>query len=134
MVFLMVGSSGWSNPSGVVVTGSFRGAAASPATLNACSTACLSGEICVGVCGEPCGVKVGDTASSSIRVARSTLCSIERGEVDWMVDRSSGLGPAKPRCRSVIVAIGVDRFGGWYRCVVFILDWYNRSEDREDRR
>ena len=112
MVFSMVGSSGWSNLSGVVVTGSFCEVAASSATLNAHSTACLSGEICVGVCGEPCGVKVGDTASSSIRVARSTLCSMERDEVDWMVDRSSGLGPAKPRRRSVIVAIGVDRFGG----------------------
>jgi hypothetical protein len=82
MVSLMVGSSGWSNFSGVVDVGSIRGVAASSATLNACSTTCLSGESCVGVCGEPCGVKVGDTASSSIRVARSTLCSIERDEVD----------------------------------------------------
>ena len=111
-MFSMVGSSGRSNPSGVVVTGLFCGVAASSATLNARSTACLSGEICVGVCGEPCGVKVGDTASSSIRVAHSALCSMERDEVDWMADRSSGLGPAKPRRRSVIVAIGVDRFGG----------------------
>ena len=60
-------------------------------------------------------MKVGDTASSSIRVARSTLCSMERDEVDWIVDRSSGLGPAEPRRWSVIVAIGVDRFGGWIR-------------------
>ena len=112
MVFLMVGSSGWSNSFGVVITGSFCEVAASSATLNTHLTACLSGEICVGVCREPCSVKVGDTASSSIRVAHSTLCSMERDEVDWMVDRSSGLGPAKPRRWSVIVAIGVDRFGG----------------------
>ena len=110
MASLMVGSSSWSSLSGVVIVGSIRGVAASSATLNACSTACLSGESCVSVCGEPCGVKVGDTASSNIRVAHSTLCSIERDEVDWMVDRSSGLGPAKPRRRSVIVAIGVDCF------------------------
>ena len=81
-------------------------------TLNARSTACLSRENCVSVCGKPCGVKVGDTASSSIRVARSTLCSMERDEADWMVDRSSGLGPAKPHCWSVIAAIDVDRFEG----------------------
>ena len=56
-------------------------------------------------------MKVGDTALSSIQVACSTLCSMERDEVDWIVDRSSGLGLAKPRRRSVIVAIGVDRFG-----------------------
>ena len=112
MVFSMVGSSGWFNPSDVVVAGSFRRVAASSATLNARSTACLSGESCVGVCGEPCGVKVGDTASSSILVARLTLCSVERDEVDWIVDRSSGLGPTRPRRRSVIVAIGADRFGG----------------------
>ena len=111
MAFLMVGSSGWFGLSGIVKSGSIRGVAASSATRNARSTACLSGESCVGICGEPCGVKVGDTASSSIRVARSTLCSMERDEVDWMADRSSGLGPAKPRRRSVIVAIGVDRFG-----------------------
>ena len=96
----------------VVNVGSIRGVAASSATFNARSTACLSGEGCVGVCGEPCGVKVGDTALSSIRVARSALCSMERDEVDWIVDRSSGLGPAEPRRWSVIVAIGVDRFGG----------------------
>ena len=112
MIFSMVGSSGWSGLSSVVGSGAICGVAASSATLNARSTACLSGDSCVGVHGEPCGVKVGDTASSSIRVARSTLCSMERDEVDWIVDRSSGLGPAKPHCRSVIVAIGVDRFGG----------------------
>ena len=108
----MLGSSEWSSLSGVVGVGSICGAAASSATLNARSTARLSGDGCVGVCGEPCGVKVGDTASSSIRVARSTLCLVERDEVDWIVDRSSGLSPTE-LCRwSVIVAIGVDRFGG----------------------
>ena len=112
MASLMVGSSGWSSLSGVAIVGSIRGVAASSATFNARSTACLSGESCVGVRGEPCGVKVGDTASSSIWVARSTLCSTERDEVNWIVDRSSGLGPAEPRRWSVIVAIGVDRFGG----------------------
>ena len=80
-LFVMVGSSGWSNLSGVVDVGSIHGVAASSATFNARLTACLSGESCVGVCGEPCGVKVADTASSSIRVARSTLCSMERDEV-----------------------------------------------------
>ena len=95
-----------------VGVGSIRGVAASSATLNARSTACLSGESCVGVCGEPRGVKVGDIASSSIRVARSALCSVVRDKVDWIVDRSNGLGPAKPRRWSVIVAIGVDRLGG----------------------
>ena len=111
-MFLTMGSSNWSNLSDVVNVGSIRGVAASSATFNARSTACLSGESCVGVCGEPCGMKAGDTASSSIRVARSTLCSTERGEVDWIVDRSSGLGPAEPCRWSVIVTIGVDRFGG----------------------
>ena len=96
----------------VVSVDSGRGVAASSATFSARSTARWSGESCIGVCGEPCGVKVGDTASSNILVARSTLCSMERDEVDWIVDRSSGLGPAEPRCWSVIVAIGVDRFGG----------------------
>ena len=110
MAFSIVGSSGGSSLSGVVAVSSICGVAASSATFNARSTVCLSGESCVGVCGEPCGVKVGDTASSSIRVARSTLCPMERDEVDWMVDRSSGLGPTKLRRRSVIVAIGVDRF------------------------
>ena len=113
MVFLTVGSSCWFGLSGVVGVGSVRGVAASSATLNARSTACLSGESCVGVCGEPCGVKVGDTASSNIWTARSTLCSVESGEVDWIVERSSGLGPTGFRRGSVIVVIGVDRFGGW---------------------
>ena len=111
MAFLIVGSSDWSNFSGVVNVGSVCGAAASSATFSARSTACLSGESCVGVRGEPCGVKVGDTASSSIRVARSTLCSMERDEVDWIVDRSSGLGPTRLRRWSVIIAIGSNRFG-----------------------
>ena len=103
------GSFGLSN---VFTVGSGWGVAASLATFNACLTACLNGESCVDVCGEPRGVKVGDTASSNIRVARSTLCSVERDEVDWIVNKSSGLSPAKPCRWSVIVAIGVDRFGG----------------------
>ena len=107
-----MGSSSGFGLSGVVGVGSIRGVAASSATLNARSTACLSGESCVGVCGEPCGVKVGDTASSNIQAACSTLCSVERDEVDWIVDRSSGLSPAEPRRWLVIVAIGADRFGG----------------------
>ena len=81
-LFVMVDSSGWFSLSGIVNIGLICRVAASSATLNARSTACLSGESCVGVCGEPCGVKVGDTASSSIQVARSTLCSIERDEVN----------------------------------------------------
>jgi hypothetical protein len=81
-LFVAVGSSGSFGLSIVVFVGSGQGVAASSATLSAHSTACLSGESCVGVCGEPCGVKVGDTASSSIRVAHSTLCSIESDEVD----------------------------------------------------
>ena len=112
MALSIVGSSGRFGLSGVVVVGSICGVAASSATLNALSTACLSGEGCVGVWGEPSGVKVGDTASSSIRVARSALCSMERDEVDWIVDRSSRLGPAEPRRWSVIVVIGVDHFRG----------------------
>ena len=112
-----VGSSGWSGLSSIITVGSGRGVAASSATFNAHSTTCLSGESCVDVCGEPCGVKVGDTALSSIRVAHSTLCLIERDGVDWIVDRSSRLSPAKPRRWSVIVAIGVDRFGGQIRLV-----------------
>ena len=111
-MFPITGSSGRSGFSGVVGVGSICGVAASSATFSARSTACLSGESCVGVCGEPCGVKVGDTASSSIRVARSTLCSMEMDEVDWIVDRSSGLGPTRLRRWSVIVAIGSDRFEG----------------------
>ena len=86
--------------------------AASSATLRARSTACLSGEGCVGVCGESCGVKVGDTALSSIWVAHSALCLIERDEVNWIVDKSSGPSPTKPYRWSVIVAIGADRVGG----------------------
>ena len=110
--FAITGSSGWFGLSGVVGVGSIHGVAASSATLRARSTACLSSESCVGVCGEPCRVKVGDTASSSIRVARSTLCSMERDEVDWIVDKSSGLSPAKLRHWSVIVTIGADRVEG----------------------
>jgi hypothetical protein len=117
VAFSMVGSSDWSSLSGVVIVGLICGVAASSATLSARSTACLSRESCVGVRGEPCGVKVGDTASSSIRVARSTLCSIEKDEVDWIVDRSSGLGPTKLRRWSVIVAIGLDRFEGQIRLI-----------------
>ena len=113
----MVDSSGWSGLSGVVVFGSIRGVAASSATFSTHSTACLSGESYVGVCGEPWGVKVGDTASSSIRVARSTLCSMERDEVDWIVNRSSRLSLTKPRRWSVIVAIGANRFGDRVRLI-----------------
>ena len=117
MASLMVGSSDWSGFADVVNVGSIRGAAASSATLNACSTARLSGEDRVGVGGEPCGVKVGDTASSSIRVARSTLCLVERDEVGWIIDRSNGLSPAEPRHRLVIVVISVDRLGGQIQSV-----------------
>ena len=116
-LFVVVDSSGSFGLSSVVSVGSDQGVAASSATLSACSTTCLSGESCIGVCGEPCGAKVGDTASSSIRVARSTLCSMGRDEVDWIVDRSSGLSPAKPCRWSVIVAIDVDRFRGQIRSV-----------------
>ena len=108
----IVGSSDRSGLSNVVDVGLVRGVAASSATLNARSTACLSGESCISVCGEPCGAKVGDIASSSISVAHSTLCSIERDEVDRIVERSSGLSLAKPCRWSVIVAIDVDRFRG----------------------
>ena len=80
--FAIMGSSGWSGLSGIVGVGSIRGVATSSATLRAHSTACLSSKSCVSVCGEPCGVKVEDTASSSIRVTHSTLCSMERDEVD----------------------------------------------------
>ena len=83
--------------SNVVGVGSICGEAASSATLRACSTTSLSSEGCISVCGEPCGVKVGDTVSSSIWVARLTLCSRERDEVDWIVDKSSGLSPTKSR-------------------------------------
>ena len=57
-------------------------------------------------------MKVGDTASPNIWTARSTLCSVERDEVDWIVARSSGWSPTGFHRGSVIVAIGVDRFGG----------------------
>ena len=80
--FVVVDSSGRAGLSSAVVVDSICKVAALSATLNARSTACLSGESCVGVRGEPCGVKVGDTASSNIRVACATLCSIERDEVD----------------------------------------------------
>ena len=117
-LFVVLGSSGSFGLSNIVIVGSGRGVAASSATLTARSTACLSGESCVGVCGEPCGVKVGDTASSSVRVAHSTLCSMERDEVDWIVDRSSGPSPTKPCCWSVIVAISVNRFGVQLRLIL----------------
>ena len=100
---VVAGSSGSFGLSSVVVVGSSRGVAALSATFNARLTACLSGESCVSICGKPCGVKVGDTASSSIRVARSTLYSMERDEVGWIADRSSGLSPAKPHCWSVMI-------------------------------
>jgi hypothetical protein len=70
--------------------GSGCGEAASSATQSARSTAVLSGKDRVGVLREFRGVKVGDTASSSIWVAHLTLCSRERDEVNWIVDRSSG--------------------------------------------
>jgi hypothetical protein len=63
---MMSGTVGQFGLSGVVGVGSICGVAASSAILRARSTACLSSEDCVRVCGEPCGVKVGDTASSSI--------------------------------------------------------------------
>ena len=84
MISGMVGQLGLS---GIIGVDSGRGEAALSATLRAHSTTCLSGEDCVSVCGEPCGVKVGDTASSSILVACSTLCSRERDEVDSIVDK-----------------------------------------------
>ena len=37
----------------------------------------------------------GVAASSAILRARSTLCSTERDEVDWIIDRSSGLSPTR---------------------------------------
>ena len=120
-LFVVVGSSGSFGLSSVVVIGSGQGAAASSATLSARSTACLSGESCVGVCGEPCGVKVGDTASSSIWVAHSTLCSMERDKVNWIIDKSSRLGPARLRRWSVIVTIDTDRVGGRIRLILMCL-------------
>jgi hypothetical protein len=118
---VMVDSSGWSGFSSIVDIVSICGVAASSATFNARSTACLSGESCIGVCGEPRGVKVGDTASSSIRVARSTLCSMERDEVDWIAAKSSGLSPARLRRWSVIVSIDVDRIEGRIRLILMCL-------------
>ena len=52
--------------SGIISVGSGCGEAASSATFNARLTICFSGESCIGVCKDPCGVKVGDTALSSI--------------------------------------------------------------------
>ena len=79
---LLLPISGIVSFSGIVGVGSGCGEAASSATFNACLTICFSGESCIGVCKDPCGVKVGNTTSSSIRVARSILCSRERDEVD----------------------------------------------------
>ena len=100
MVSLSVisGTIGLLGRSSVVGIGSIRGVATLSATLRARLTACLSGEGCIGVCREPCGVKVGDITSFSIRVAHLALYLIERDEVNWIVDRSSGLSPTKPRC------------------------------------
>ena len=42
-MFLLMGSSNWSTLSNVVIVGLIRGVAASSATFNARSTACLSG-------------------------------------------------------------------------------------------
>ena len=116
--FVMSGTSGQLGLSGVVSIGSIRGVAASSATLRARSTACLSREDCVGVCREPCRVKVGDTASSSIWVAHSTLCSKERDEVDLIVNKSNGQSPVRSGRRLVIVTIYADRVGGWTRSVL----------------
>ena len=114
VIFGVIGLLGRSSVIGVWLV---CGVAASSAILRARSTACLSGEGCVGVCGEPCGVKVGDTASSSIRVACSTLCLMERDEVDWIVDKSSRLSPAKLHRWSVIVTIGANRVEGRIRLI-----------------
>ena len=54
---------------------------------------------------------MGDIASSSVQVARSTLCSRERDEVDSIVDKSNGRSPVRLGHQSVIVAIYVDRVG-----------------------
>ena len=120
-IFVLADSSGWSGLSGVVGVGSICGAATSSATLNARLITCLSGESCVGVRGEPWGVNVGDTASSNIRVAHSTLCSMERDKVDWIVDKSSGLGPTKLCRRSVIVTIGVNHVESRIRLISMYL-------------
>ena len=100
---VMLGTVSQLGLSGVVDVGSVHGEAASSATLRARSTACLSGEGCVGVCGEPCGVKVGDTALSSILVAHSILCSRERDKVNLIVDKSSGQSPTRSGHWSVIL-------------------------------
>ena len=94
---LLLSASGIIGLSGVVGVGSGHREAASSAAFNACSTACFSRESYVGVCGDPRGVKVGDTASSSIRMVCSILCSRERDEVDWIIDKSSGSSLTKPR-------------------------------------
>ena len=104
--------------SDVISVGSVCGVAASSATLRAHSTTCWSGEDCVGVCGEPCGVKVGDTASSSIQVAHSTLCLRERDKVNSITDKSSGRSPTRSGCRSVIVVIYADRVDRWIHSVL----------------
>ena len=95
VLFLLI--SGTIGSSGVAGVGLGCGEAASSAAFNACSTACFSRESVVSVCGEPCGVTVGDIASSSIRVARLALCLMERDEVDWIVNRSSGSSLTTPR-------------------------------------
>ena len=110
---MISGTVGQFGLSGVVGVGLVCGVAASSATLRARSTTCLSGEDCVGVCGEPCGVKVGDTASSSIRVARSTLCSRERDEVNSIVDKFSRQSLTRSGRRLVIVTIYADHIGNW---------------------
>ena len=129
--FVMSSTTGQLGHSSAIGVGSVRGAAASSATLRARLTACLSGEGCVGVCGEPCGVKVGDTASSSIQVAHSTLCSMKRDEVDWIIDKSSGLSPTKLRRRSVIVAIGANRVGGRVRLLLKWLCYFGSVQSVE---
>ena len=119
--FVILGIVGQLGCSGVIGIGLFCGEAASSATLRACSTACLSGDDHVGmfgVFGEPCGVKVGDTASSSILVARSTLCSRERDEVNSIVDKSNGRSPVRSGHRSVIIAIYTDCVGGQVHSVL----------------
>jgi hypothetical protein len=113
--FVISGTVGQFSLSGVAGVGSFHGEAVSSATLRACSTTCLSRDDCVGVFREPCGVKVGDTASSNIQVTCSTLCSRERDKVDWIVDKSSRRSPTRSGRRSVIVAIYSDRVEGWVR-------------------
>ena len=110
--FVMSGIVGQFGLSGIVDVGSVRGEAALLATLRAHLTACLSGEDCVSVCGEPCRVKVGDTASFNIRVAHSTLCSRERDEVNLITDKFSGQSLTRLGCWLVIVVIYTDHVGG----------------------